>query len=204
MSEDRRRFSPAVARNRGPLLEALRPELPGAGTLLEIASGSGEHAVALARALPGLRVQPSDPDVAARDSIEAWRAWAGLPNLCPPLDLDVQRRPWPSHGAPELVAILCVNMLHIAPWSACLALFDGAAESLAAGAPLLLYGPFREGGRHTAPSNQRFDESLRLRDPAWGVRDLEAIAEEGAARGLPVEQVVPMPANNRVVVLRRA
>ncbi len=175
--------------------------LPAQGLVLEVASGTGEHAVAFARALPGLEIQPSDVDPDAIASIEAWRCYSALPNVRPALALDVHAWPWPLKGAPD--AILCSNMIHIAPWSACLALLDGAAALLAPRAPLVLYGPYREGGVHTAPSNEVFDASLRERDPRWGVRDADEVAAEAAARGLDLEEIVAMPANNRTLVLRR-
>jgi len=177
--------------------------LPARGLLLEIASGTGEHAEAFARALPGLQVQPSDVDPESLASIEAWRRHGGLANLRAPLRLDVHERPWRLPGIAAVDALLCINMIHIAPWSACLALFDGAAAELAPGAPLVLYGPYREHGVHTAPSNEAFDASLRERDPRWGVRDLDEVGAEAAARGFALEEVVEMPANNRMVVLRR-
>jgi hypothetical protein len=199
---DARRFAPATQRNREPILAVLSRVLPERGLLLEIASGTGEHAVAFAHAMPTWRVQPSDPDPDSLASIAAWRDETSAPNLLPPIALDVHVRPWPTGDAPD--AILCINMIHIAPWSACLALLDGAAEQLGSGAPLVLYGPYREAGAHTAPSNAAFDTSLRERDPRWGVRDLESVVAEGAARGLRLEEVVTMPANNRTVVFRRA
>ena len=202
MSADARRFAPATRRNREPILAVLERVLPAGGLVLEIASGSGEHAVSFAGRLPALRFQPSDVDPEALASIDAWRAGAGLANLLPAIRLDVHARPWPLAQRPD--AVLCINMVHIAPWSACLALLDGAAACLARAAPLVLYGPYREGGAHTAPSNAAFDASLRERDPAWGVRDLEVVVDEAAARGLALAEVVTMPANNRTVVLRRA
>ncbi len=177
--------------------------LPARGLLLEIASGTGEHAVAFARALPALDYQPSDVDPDALESIEAWRRHGAPPNLRAPLRLDVHELPWALPGVAAVDALLCINMIHIAPWSACLALFDGAAARLAPGAPLVLYGPYREHGVHTAPSNESFDASLRERDPRWGVRDLDEVAAEAATRGFALEQVVAMPANNRTVVFRR-
>ena len=200
---DARRVAPATARNREPILGVLERVLPARGLVLEVASGSGEHAVAFAQRLARLVFQPSDPDPESLASIEAWRRSAALPNLRPALRLDVHERPWalPEGATPD--AILCINLIHIAPWSAALALLDGAAACLAPGAPLVLYGPYREGGAHTAPSNAAFDASLRERDPSWGVRDLEAVADEAARRGLALEEVVTMPANNRTLVLRR-
>ena len=175
--------------------------LPARGLVLEIASGTGEHAVAFAQALPALVFQPSDVDPDALASIEAWRRHAALPNLRPELALDVHALPWPLPETPD--AVLCSNMIHIAPWSACLGLLDGAAAALAPGAPLVLYGPHREGGVHTAPSNAAFDASLRERDARWGVRDQGEVAAAAAARGLALEEVALMPANNRTLVLRR-
>ena len=175
--------------------------LPARGCVLEIASGTGEHAVAFAQALPSLVFQPSDVDPDALASIEAWRRHGALPNLRRALAVDVHELPWALPEAPD--AVLCINMIHIAPWSACLALLDGAAAALAPGAPLVLYGPYREGGAHSAPSNAAFDASLRERDPRWGVRDQDEVAAEAAARGLDREEVVAMPANNRTLVLRR-
>ena len=201
--EDRRRQAPATGRNAGPILEVLQRCLPARGRVLEVASGTGEHALRFAAALPALVFQPSDPDPVSLASIEAWRAHSGTANLLPPLRLDVERHPWPLEAAAPPDAILCINMIHIAPWSACLALLEGAAQWLAPGAPLVLYGPYRVGGAHTAPSNEDFDASLRARDPSWGVRELESVSSEAAARGFARESVVPMPANNFTLVFRR-
>lgn len=198
---DPRRSAPAALRNRDAILTALRALLPPTGLVLEVASGSGEHAVHFAAALPDLVFQPSDPDPRARASIDAWAAGAGLPNLRPALALDAAMSPgaWPIARAD---AVLCINMVHIAPWEAALGLVRGAARLLPTGAPLVLYGPFRRGGAHTARSNAAFDAALRAEDPRWGVRDLEALAEAAAGFGPPT--VVPMPANNLVLAFRRA
>ena len=177
--------------------------LPARGLVLEIASGTGEHAAAFARALPALEFQPSDIDPESLASISAWRRHTGAANLRAPVRLDVHELPWALPGAAAVDAVLCINMIHIAPWSACLALLDGAAARLAPGGPLILYGPYREGGVHTAPSNESFDASLRERDASWGVRDLDEVAAQASARGLALEEVVAMPANNRTVVFRR-
>jgi hypothetical protein len=177
--------------------------LPARGLVLEIASGTGEHATAFAAALPALEFQPSDVDPDALASSEAWRRHGDAHNLRAPLRLDVHELPWALPGIAAVDAVLCINMIHIAPWSACLALLDGAGARLAPGAPLVLYGPYRENGAHTAPSNERFDASLRERDPRWGVRDQGEVAAEAAARGFALDEVVAMPANNRTVVLRR-
>jgi hypothetical protein len=192
--------APAVARNRDPILAVLRDVLPAAGIVLEIASGSGEHAVHFAAALPHLAWQPSDPDAEARGSIAAHAARAGLANLLPPLELDVSAPVWPVTRADALVSI---NMIHIAPWRATQGLMAGAARLLSAGSPLYLYGPYREHGRHTAPSNAAFDASLQARNPAWGVRDLDAVVALAAEHGLTLQHTVAMPANNLSVIFRR-
>lgn len=198
---DEKRHAPATLRNRQPLLEALRLHLPQTGLLLEVASGSGEHAVFLAENLPGLIWQPSDQDGEALSSIRAWMVDAALPNIRPPLALDASDPAgWPDL-APD--AILCINMIHIAPWSATLGLFAGAGRLLRPGAPLCLYGPYRRDGRHTADSNAAFDADLRARNPAWGVRDLEVVAEVAAGNGFGAPLVIEMPANNLTVVFRK-
>ncbi|MCB4822391.1 DUF938 domain-containing protein [Roseicella aerolata] len=196
-----RRHAPATARNRDPILAVLRRHLPETGRLLEVSSGTGEHAVHFAAAFPGLLWQPTDPDPAARASIAAWAAEARLPNLLPPLDLDAAAEAWPVTQAD---AVLCINMIHIAPWEAGLGLLRGAARLLPPGGPLVLYGPYRRGGQHTAPSNAAFDEGLRAQDPRWGVRNLEDVAEAAAAAGFGAPIVEAMPANNLTVIFRRA
>ncbi|MFT8243372.1 DUF938 domain-containing protein [Roseomonas sp. BN140053] len=197
---DARRSAPAAARNREPILQALREHLPAAGLLLEVASGTGEHALHLARALPWLEIQPTDPDPDARASIDAWAAEARLPNLRPALELDAAAERWPVSRA---AAVLCVNMVHISPWAATLGLLRGAARVLPPRGPLALYGPFRRGGAHTAPSNAAFDADLRARNPDWGVRDLETVQAEAEAAGLQPRAVAELPANNLLVVFRR-
>ncbi|HEX4417311.1 MAG TPA: DUF938 domain-containing protein [Kofleriaceae bacterium] len=198
---DAKQHAPAAARNREPIREVLARELPAHGTVLEIASGSGEHAVDFARAFPALAWQPSDRSEAARASIAAWRAEAGLANLAPPLALDASEPGWPiAHAG----AIVCINMIHIAPWQATLGLFAGAGRLLAPGGLLYLYGPYRFAGAFTAASNAEFDRSLRARDPQWGVRDageLEAIARP---HGLTLRATIAMPANNHSLVFRAA
>jgi SAM-dependent methyltransferase len=197
---DQRRYAPAALRNRGPIMAVLARILPAVGTVLEIASGSGEHAVYFAAGLPRLRWQPSDPQAAARASIAAWRAEAGLDNLAQPLDLDAAAPEWPIGRAD---AVLAINMIHIAPWGAALGLVAGAARLLAPGAPLYLYGPYRRAGHDFAPSNVEFDQSLRQRNPDWGVRPLDDVAAIAAAAGFALDEVVEMPANNLSVVFRR-
>lgn len=195
---DARRYAPATQRNREPILEVLRRVLPPAGVVLEVASGSGEHAAFFARALPALRWQPSDVDAVARASVTAW--CAGVPNAAAPLALDASDDAWPIAQAD---AVVCINMVHIAPWAACEGLLRGAGRVLASGGLLYLYGPYRLGGAHTAPSNAAFDEGLRAEDPAWGVRDLETVVACAATRGLTFVEHVEMPANNLSVVFRR-
>ncbi len=202
---DERRYAAATQRNRDPILAVLRGVLPAGGTVLEIASGTGEHAVWLAAQLPGLAFQPSDPDPDHRASIAAWTAFTGVANVRAPLDLDTTAPDWEAGAAVPagLAAILCINMIHIAPWAAALGLVRGAGTLLAPGGILYLYGPYKRGGAHTAPSNAAFDQSLRARDPAWGVRDLEAVTAAAAAAGFAPESVIEMPANNLSVILRR-
>jgi len=195
-----KRHAPATERNRGPLLEVLRRVLADRRFVLEIASGTGQHAIHFARALPHLRWQPSDRDPEALASIEAWRAEEALPNLAPARELDVGALPWRCAGAD---AVVCINLVHIAPWTATVALFAGAAGLLPAAAPLVTYGPYRFAGR-TAPSNDAFDASLRARDARWGVRDVDALSEVARRSGFALEEVVPMPANNHTLVWRRS
>jgi len=194
-----KQHAPATERNREPIREVLERELPAAGTILEIASGTGEHAVHFARAFPALTWQPSDPDPTARASISAWRDEAGLPNLAAPLALDVTA-PWPIERAD---AIVCINMVHISPWESALALFAGAGALLPPGALLYLYGPYRFDGV-TAASNEDFDRSLRARDPRWGVRDVRELTAAAGEHGLVLRGAVAMPANNHSLLYRRA
>jgi SAM-dependent methyltransferase len=190
----------AAERNRDPILDVLRGVLPPAGLVLEIASGTGQHVTHFARALPALRWQPSDALEAHLRSIRAWTAALEAHNVLPPVLLDVERAPWPVAAAD---AILTINMVHIAPWSATAALFGGAARLLPPAGVLYLYGPFKRGGRHTAESNQRFDERLRDDDPRWGVRDLDDLEIVAASAGFAPAEIVAMPANNLSLVYRR-
>jgi hypothetical protein len=191
---------PAAERNKAPILDVLKRVLPATGLALEIASGTGQHVVHFARALPNLIWQPSDPDPELRRSISA-RLRSGEPeNVRQPLDLDVLCAPWPvSHAS----AVVCINMIHIAPWAATGALLSGGAQVLASAGVMFLYGPYRRGGAHTAPSNEAFDLDLRARNPEWGVRDLEEIALLAEAAGLELEEIVEMPANNLSVILSK-
>ncbi len=199
-ADDPRLSSPAAQRNRAPIAAILRQVLPARGSVLEIASGSGEHAVYLAEALPGLHWQPSDPSPEALRSIAAWREVAARPNLLAPLALDVTAE-WPK--IEELVAVCAFNLLHIAPWAAAESLFAAAGRQLPPGGLLVLYGPFRRAGTPLAESNSRFDEALRTRDPRWGIRDLTALEALAAEAGLEALQVHEMPANNLCLVWRR-
>lgn len=196
-----RRSAPAAARNRDPIAALLRDVLPERGTVLEVASGTGEHAVHFARAFPDLRWQPSDRDEDALASISAWREEAGLPNLLAPLELDAAEEEWPSVRAD---AILCINMVHISPWSATEGLMRGAEGVLQTpGAPLILYGPYRRAEVPTAPSNEAFDASLKSRNPEWGLRDVADVQREAEGRGFYFDRLAEMPANNIVLVFRR-
>ncbi|MFO0754915.1 MAG: DUF938 domain-containing protein [Byssovorax sp.] len=197
-----KRHAPAAARNRDPILAVLREELPEEGVVLEIASGSGEHATHFAAALPALTFQPSDPDPDAVASIEAHRADAGLANLRAPIALDVLDEGWERGLLAD--AIVCINMIHIAPWEATIGLFAGAARLLAEGRPLVLYGPYRFEGAVFAPSNEAFDASLRERDPRWGVRDYGRIVEVARSADFEPARTVDMPANNHVLVFRKS
>ncbi len=194
-----KQHAPASERNRDAIRDVLARELPETGTVLEIASGTGQHAVAFAGAFPGITWQPTDPDPTSLASIAAWRDEAALPNLLAPSLLDVTQVPWPVEQA---AAIVCINMVHIAPWEAALALFAGAGRLLAPGALLYLYGPYRFDGT-TAPSNENFDRSLRSRDPRWGVRDVRELGTAAAEHGLVMRGAVAMPANNHSLLFRR-
>jgi hypothetical protein len=200
---DTRQHAPAAERNAGPILAVLGKHLPASGTILEIGSGTGQHVIAFAAAHPELIWQPSDPDLTARASIAAWTASRSAANVRPPLDLDVMAEDWTRRLDSPLQGIVCINLLHVAPWAACQGLMAGARALLEPGAPLFLYGPFRQDGRHTAPSNAQFDRYLCACDPAWGVRDLEAAVQCAADHGLEPLDAVPMPANNLSVILRR-
>jgi SAM-dependent methyltransferase len=203
MSEasDARLYFPHVARNREPILEVLRRVLPPQGLVLEVASGSGEHAAYFAENLPTLLWQPTESESRALASIAGHRAAADAANLLPPLVLDVTSERWPVERADALV---CCNMIHITPWAVTEGLMAGAGRTLARGGLLYLYGPYRIDGRHTAPSNQDFDTRLRAQNPQWGIRDLGDVAELAKRCGLELAETVPMPANNFSVIFRRA
>lgn len=194
-----KRFAPATERNRDAILTVLRDELPPSGRVLEVASGSGEHAVHFATALPALDWQPSDPDPAALASIEAWRAEAGLANVLPAIKLDAAAQ-WPVEKAD---AVICINMVHISPWAAAIGLVQGAEKVLPPGGLLYLYGPYFREGIVTAPSNLAFDASLRARDAAWGLRRVEDVIAIADEEGLDFQRLVEMPANNLSLLFRR-
>jgi SAM-dependent methyltransferase len=198
--EDGRWFTPSADRNKGPILAVLERVLPRTGFVLEIGSGTGQQVAHFARALPHLTWQPSDPDADFRKSVQEWIIREGLGNVRAPVELDVFRHPWPLARAD---AIVCINMIHVAPWAATGALLGGAKDVLPDGGVLFLYGPYRRFGRHTAPSNEAFDAQLRAQDPGWGLRDLEAVVELAGAAGLELEEVVDMPANNFGVIFRK-
>jgi len=196
-----RMYSQPTRRNQDAILAVLKRVLPPAGLVLELNCGAGEHAVHFARHLTSLTWQPSDIDPAARASAAAHAEAAALPNLRSPCEIDATWSEWPVTAA---AAVLSINMIHIAPWAACLGLLDGAARALKPNEGVLfLYGPFKRGGAHTAPSNEQFDGSLRGRDRQWGIRNLDDIVDEAEQRGFRCDEVVAMPANNLSVVFRR-
>ncbi len=194
-----RQYAPATQRNRDPILGVLARVVPAGARVLEIASGTGEHAVYFASRLPGVHWQPSDPSSEARASIDAWRAHEQSENVAPAIELDVTRRPWDLE---QYDVIVCCNMIHISPWSAGQALLAEAPRHLGPRGVLFLYGPYMRAGAHTAESNADFDRSLRARDPSWGVRELEEVVRVAGKHGLRLDEVVEMPANNLSVVLR--
>ncbi|NQV44949.1 MAG: DUF938 domain-containing protein [Rhodospirillales bacterium] len=206
-STDPRRHAPATARNREPILGVLREILPTEGSILEIASGSGEHAAFLAPHFPGVGWQPTDADPDLFPSIMDWARTASeitdnsTATIHPPLHLNTCNEPWPVEHADAIIAI---NMIHISPWASCEGLMKGAGRILSAGGVLYLYGPFQQDGRHTAPSNEAFDASLRQRNPHWGIRNLDEVSALANDHGLRHDRTVPMPANNLSVVFTRS
>lgn len=210
MPQDARQHAPATARNREPILGVLQRVLPPTGTVLEVASGSGEHAIFFAPRLKPRIWQPSDRDPVLRASIEAWQSEWPASNLLPPLDLDARALLWSVESeegdrllTPEpITAIVCINMIHISPWDACVGLMTGAGRILPTGGILYLYGPYKQNGEHTAPSNEFFDESLRSQNPEWGVRNLEDVIALANTHQLTLLETVEMPANNLSVIFR--
>ena len=200
MIEDARRYAPSAARNRDAILKALSPHLPEYGRVLEVASGSGEHTIHFAAAHPKLTFQPSDPDPDGRASTDAWTRHLGLTNVAPAIELDVTQSVSPSIKSD---VVICINMIHIAPWAATVGLMRNAAILLPTGGLLYLYGPYRRNGEHTAPSNAAFDADLKARNPAWGVRNLEAVATLATDHGFSAANIEAMPANNLSLFFRR-
>jgi hypothetical protein len=195
-----RRFAPATARNRDPILGVLAPLLPESGLVLEVASGTGEHVVHFAPARPDLVWQPSDPSPEARDSIAAWVVAEGLSNVRAPLALDAASADWP---VAHIDAAVCINMLHISPWAATEGLMRGVGTRLPSGGLLYIYGPFRRSDTPTAPSNEAFDVDLKGRNALWGLRMLEDVRAEAEVNGLGFERFVEMPANNLSLIFRK-
>ncbi len=199
---DIRQTAPSVERNRAPILTVLQRELRPDAHVLELASGSGEHAIYFARAMPGVSWQPSDPDPNARASIEAWREAEGLPNVLAPLDIDLAATTW-SKPRETYDALIAINVIHISPWEATLGLMAGAGRLLAPGGKLITYGAYKRGGEHTAPSNESFDQWLKARDPRFGVRDLEVVETAASEQGLLLRETLAMPANNFMLIFER-
>jgi hypothetical protein len=210
---DLRQYAPATQRNKEFILEVLQQFLPPLGTVLEVSSGTGEHASFFAPQLPAHKWLPSDPNPIARDSIAAWRTFVPAPNLYPPIALDASQPIWPVEQSPlptelaqtdfalrDITAIVNINMIHIAPWSACLGLLAGAGRILPPGGMVYLYGPYKQNGQHTAPSNEQFDLGLRSQNPDWGVRDLADVIQAAEAQRLALVRTVEMPANNLSVM----
>ena len=195
-----KRFAPAAERNRQPILEVLRRVLPPSGLVLEVASGTGQHAIFFTEHLPSVRWQPTDTSPEALQSIGAWVEETTRENVLPPLDLDVRSPEWPL---PKADALVCINMIHISPWEAAEALFRGAGKLLPNGSPMVTYGPYRLHGEHTAPSNAAFDENLRSRNAHWGIRDIDELVELGGRTGFALDERIAMPANNMSLVWRR-
>ena len=207
IDDDARLVFPATARNREPIADVLSDWLPASGTVLEIASGSGEHAVAFQTRFPGIRWQASDPDPRHRRSINAWITASGLNARMPiALDLDVQKQPWnlPEPVVTDLAALVCINLLHISPADCTRALLKQAEQLLPQTAPLIIYGPFKREGCHTSESNANFDQSLKERNPSWGLRDLEWVLELASEQdAFEINACLSMPANNLTIVLSR-
>src|SRR5688572_21787280 len=196
-----RETAPSAERNKQPILDVLARVLPASGLVLEIGSGTGQHVTHFAKALPRLTFQPSEMDEERHASIAAWTRHEQLSNVRPPLAFDVTRLPWPVRAAD---AVVCINVIHISPWEATLALMKGAARILPADGVLVTYGPYMRGGAHTSQSNEAFDASLRARNPLWGVRDIDTVAEVAGHEGFALEEAVPMPANNFTLVWRKS
>ena len=199
---DLRQYAPATQRNRDSIFETLVSVLPPKGNILEIASGTGEHAVYFASKLKNYQWIPSEPDAMRQKSIDAWRKFCSSPNCQPSVNINVLNSAW-TEELKNLEIIAIVNMIHISPWEACLGLIEGAGNLLPSGGILYLYGPYKQGGKHTAPSNELFDESLFVQNKAWGVRNLEDVIEVSQQRGLKFIKTVNMPANNLSIIFQK-
>jgi len=200
-TDDGRWIAPAAERNKDPILAVLRRVLPARGLVLEIGSGTGQHVAHFAKAMPDLTWQPSDSDATYRSSVVRWIAHERVANVRAPMTLDVHDASWP---VADVDAVISINVLHVSPWSAAAALFEGAGSVVRAGGVVFLYGPFMRGGRHTAASNATFDASLRAHDERWGVRNLDDVVATGRRVGFALREIVEMPANNLSVVLANA
>jgi SAM-dependent methyltransferase len=198
MAENSRLYSPSATRNREPILQVLRAHLPPSGIVLEIASGTGQHVAHFAAALPAMLWQPTDPRPEHRASIDAWAV--ELANILPALSLDTTAAGWPIQHADS---VLCINLIHIAPWAATEGLVAGASRVLAPGGLLALYGPYRRAGMKMEPGNEAFDADLRRRNPAWSIRDIEAVAKLATDSGFSSPSIVTMPAHNHMLLFRR-
>ena len=196
-SADGRIVSPSAERNKQPIADLLARLLPGQGDVLEISSGTGQHVLHFAQAMPHIRWQPTEQDAACLKSIASWLASASPPNVHAPIHLDVHDEIWPVR---DVAAVVCLNMIHIAPPSATAALMRGASRVISSGGILFLYGPYRRNGQHTSASNEAFDAQLRARNPEWGVRNLEDVALLAASEDLDLKEIHEMPANNLAIV----
>ena len=195
-----KRSAASTERNQQAILEVLKRLLPASGRVLEVASGTGEHCALYAPHFPDLEWQPSDVDAGALASTAAWVAESEATNLLPPVELNVTADSWPVDRAD---AVLCINMIHISPWAATIGLMAGAGRILPAGGLLYLYGAYKIGGRHTAPSNEEFDQWLKSQNERWGVRNMDDVAEEALSRGLRLAETVAMPNNNFSLIFRK-
>ena len=198
---DQRLYSPSAARNAEPILNVFKRLLHG--RVLEIGCGTGEHAVYFAEAMPGLSWLPTDPDAASRASTASWIKFKALTNVLSPLNVDASAATWDVETLAPFDAVVSINMVHIAPWAATLGLLSGAGRVLSGGGLLCLYGPFLHHGVHNAPSNAAFDESLKERNPSWGLRDIAELEDLAGASGLELSEIIEMPANNRLLVFHR-
>ncbi len=202
-----KQYAPATQRNREPILEVLLQVLPPSGTILEVASGTGEHAVFFAPRLQPRRWLPSDANPGRLASIDTWVKEFKIENLSTPIEIDVSSSIWAVEDSTLLnkpiTAIVNINMIHISPWAACLGLMAGAGRILPPGGILYMYGPYKQDGKHTAPSNEAFDASLRMQNPEWGVRDLDEVVAAALSQQLFLLKTVQMPANNLSVVFQR-